>query len=252
MSGRIAQLSLAALRTAASAGWTESAAIAPWLYRFGTLPRTPAIDRDFGPDDDPIAVLGMTSGGATRRLLEASYEASTIAGWYTFARIPLQAQPVAASKLYVSPKPEALAHAWPLLAGVFVRCEVRSFKVGRGIEGLLRPDKIVAYFEDVAHMREVAKEVASTLHGCPAQGTPFTSDLGGNGLLSTGVDPPASNPPVSWRSWITKRLADSLTAHLGMPRDQLVAAILADIRAAGIDPDLWQPIGDPFRDTRPS
>jgi hypothetical protein len=137
------------------------------------------------------------------------------------------------------------------MADVFVRFEVRSFKIGRGIEGLLRPDKIVAYFEDGAHMEEVAGELCRSLRGCPAQGVPFTAEFGGNGLLSCGVDPPASEPAVSWRSWVTQRLGASLTAHGGLPREELVAAALADIRLAGIDPDLWQPAGDPFRDASP-
>jgi hypothetical protein len=236
---------------AASARWTDPALVAQWLYHFGTLPRLPAMDRDFGPDDDPIAVLGMTVGSATRRLLEAQYEATSLAGWYSFARAPVRAQTVPVSKLYVSPRPEALADAFPRIAQVLARFEVRSFKIGRGIEGLLRPDKIVVYFEDGAHMEQVTAALCRALRGCPAQGAPFTSELGGNGLVSSGVDPPASDPAVSWRSWVTKRLAASLTTHRCMQRDDVVAAALAEIRLAGIDPDLWRPTGDAFRDARP-
>ena len=226
----------------------EPGVVARWLYRFGTVPRGSAIDRDFGPDDDPMAVLGMTVGGKTRRLLETAYEATSLSGWYSFARTPAKMHFAAVCKLYVSPRPEALADAFPRIADELVRSDVRSFKVGRGIEGLLRPDKIVAYFEERAHMEAVAGALDRALRGCPAQGVPFTCEAGGNGLLSSGVDPPPGNTATSWRSWVTKRLAASLTAHRGTPGGDLVAAVLSDIRLAGVNPELWLPTADCFRD----
>lgn len=236
----------------AASGLSEDpGVVAQWLYRFGTVPRGPAIDRDFGPDDDPMAVLGMTVGGAARRRLEEAYEATSQAGWYSFARTTAGLQLSAACKLYVSPRPEALADAFLKIADEFVRSDVRSFKVGRGIEGLLRPDKIVAYFDDRAHMEAVAGALDRSLLGCPAQGVPFSTEAGGNGLLSSGVDPPPGTSGTSWRSWVTKRLAASLTARRATPCEDLVAAALADLRLAGIDPVRWLPSADAFRDVRP-
>ncbi len=246
MPERIEQLSLAALRMAASVPSMDSGVVAQWLYRFGTLPRGPAIERDFGPDDDPMAVLGLTVGGAARRRLEAEYEATSFAGWYSFARLPLQLQFEPACKLYVSPRPEALAEAFPRIVDVLARSNVRSFKVGRGIEGLLRPDKLVAYFDGHDHLDTVARELDRVLLGCPAQGVPFTTGLAGNGLLSAGVDPPASETPVSWRSWITKRLAASLTTHRASPLGNVANAVLADMRAMGVDPVRWHANPDAF------
>jgi hypothetical protein len=248
VNGRIELLSLAALRMAASGLSEEPGVVAQWLYRFGTLPRGPAIDRDFGPDDDPMAVLGMTVGGRARRLLETAYEATSLSGWYSFARTPIRVQFAAACKLYVSPRPEALADAFPRVVDELVQSDVRSFKVGRGIEGLLRPDKVVAYFEDRAHLEAVAGALEWALRGCPAQGVPFTTEAGGNGLLSSGVDPPPGSTATSWRSWVTKRLAASLTARRATPREDPVAVALADIRLAGVDPARWLPNADAFRD----
>lgn len=252
MSGRIQHLSLAALRMAASASFDEAAVAAQWLYHFGTVPRGPAIDRDFGPDDDPMAVLGMTVGGRIRRLLETEYEPSSLTGWYSFARTSAPAQLAAACKLYVSPRPEALPDAFPRIADAFVRSKVRSFKVGRGIEGLLRPDKVIAYFDDPGHMEAVAGALERSLSGCPAQGVPFTTDTAGNGLLSSGVDPPLGNAAASWRSWVTKRLAASLMARWATSCPDTVAAVLADMCAAGIDPQRWVATADAFRDESPS
>lgn len=248
MNSCIERLSLAALRMAARGLSEEPGIVARWLYRFGTVPRGPAIDRDFGPDDDPMAVLGMTVGGNVRRLLETAYEATSLSGWYSFARTPARLQFAPACKLYVSPRPEALADAFPRIAHELVRSDVRSFKVGRGIEGLLRPDKIIVYFEDRAHMEAVIAALDRALWGCPAQGVPFTAEAGGNGLLSTGVDPPPGNTPTSWRSWVTKRLATSLTVRRATPSEDPVEATLTDIRLAGVDPELWLPNKDAFRD----
>jgi hypothetical protein len=233
---------------AASGLSEEPGVVAQWLYRFGTVPRGPAIERDFGPDDDPMAVLGMTVGGGVRRLLEPVYEATSFSGWYSFARTSTQVQFAAICKLYVSPRPEALAEAFPRIADEFVRFNVGSFKVGRGIEGLLRPDKIIAYFDDRAHMEAVAGALERSLWGCPTQGVPFTTGAGGNGLLSSGVDPPPGNAATSWRAWVTKRLAASLTSRRGSPCEDAVEGAIAEIRLAGVDPERWHPNADAFRE----
>lgn len=245
VTGRIARLSLAALRMAAEGSLTEPKDVARWLYSFGTAPRGPGIDRDFGPDDNTMAVLGLTAGGRVRRLLAASYEAHTFPGWYSFAWAKSPDQRPIACKLYVSPAPEALTDAFPIIAEQFVRSEVRSFKVGRGVEGLLRPDKIVAYFEDHAHLQDVANALDQSLQSFPAQGAPFTAEAGVDGLLSVGVDPPPlGTAATSWRSWVTKRLAISLTsprAHEGLDR---VGTTLEEIRLAGVDAVSWKPTSD--------
>jgi hypothetical protein len=80
---------------------------------------------------------------------------------------------------------------------------------------------------------------------------PFSTEAGGNGLLSSGVDPPPGTSVTSWRSWVTKRLAASLTARRATPYEDPVAAALADIRLAGVDPERWLPSADAFRDERP-
>jgi hypothetical protein len=237
--GRIKYLSLAALRMAASGFSLEPEVVARWLYRFGTLPHGPEMDHDFGPDDDPMIVLAMTVGGSARRLLEAKYDATSLTGWYCFTRTGAPGQLTAACKLYVSPRPEALADAFPRIVRELARSDVRSFKVGRGIEGLLRADKIIAYFDDRAGMDAVAGALCRALSGCPAQGVPFTTDAGDDGLLSWGVDPPLGNEAASWRAWVTKRLAASLTKRCAASHPDPAAAALDDIRRAGVDPERW-------------
>jgi hypothetical protein len=242
--GRLAQLSLAALRMAAAGRPHDHEIVARRLYRFGTHPRGPAVERDFGLDDEPMGVLGLTKGGRSRRCLEAAYEATTHPGWISFAQAASPAQAAPTCKLYVSPMPEALASAFPIIAETFASAGVRSFKVGRALEGLLRPDKIVAYFDDRAHLQAVALTLETRLLGCRPHGTPFTADAGGDGLLSWGVDPADWTAGPSWRSWITRRLAVALTTT---KRADRVVAALEDIREAGVDPEQWAPTGSAFQ-----
>lgn len=244
MTGRLARLSAAGLRIAAAGLPADREVVARRLYRFGTHPRGPAIERDFGLDDEPMAVLGLAPGGSARRCLEAAYEPSTHPGWISFARGAAAAGRAPRYKLYVSPRPEALARAFPIVAEAFASAGVRSFKVGRALHGLLRPDKIVAYFDDRAHLGAVANMLEARLSGCRAQGTPFTADAGGDGLLSWGVDPADPTAGASWRAWITRRLALALTTT---ERGDRIAAALDSIRDAGVDPERWAPAGDGAR-----
>ena len=247
MTGRIARLSLSALRMAACGPPGDPAALAHWLYRFGSVPRGPAIDRDFGADDEPMGALGLTIGGPARRLLEPAYEASTLQGWYSFARTAEPPQLAAACKLYVSPLPQALPDAFVRIVETLVQAQVRSFKVGRGVEGLLRPDKILAYFDARPQLDAVVAKLRVRLHGCPAQGVPFTAEEGGDGLLSSGVDPPFGDAAASWRAWVTARLAAGLVARRGRPPAEVVAGTLSELRSAGVDTGRWRTGAGTFR-----
>jgi hypothetical protein len=171
--------------------------------------------------------------------MEAAYDATTLPGWYAFSRRHTPVQLTAACKLYVSPRPEALADAFPQIVAELVEASVRSFKVGRGSDGLLRPDKVIAYFDSRSELDTVARGLERGLRGCPAQGVPFTAELAGDGLLSWGVDPPLGHPAMSWRAWVTGRLAERLVAHQAVSLPDPVDATLGDMRRAGVDPNGW-------------
>lgn len=237
---------MAAIRMAANGPMIDPKAVAQWLYRFGTAPCGPTIGHDFGKEDDPMGLLGLTQGGPARRLLETTFEAYSFPAWYAFELHGKDTTATTALKLYVSPAPRELPLAFPVIAKEFARLKVRSFKVGRGIEGLLRSDKIVAHFEDREHMEEVAQAIALSLPTISVQGVPFTEEARGNGLLSFGVDPPYDTEARSWRSWLTKRLANGLiSARSGSPRDRIEAALDA-MRSAGVDPLIWKPASQEF------
>ncbi len=236
---RISQLSSRALVLATALPTTETAKIARWLYHYGSLPRGSTIELNFGPGDDPMAVLGLTLGGVARRNLEVAYEATTYPGWLSFTLTLTPILTHAACKLYVSPQPEALATAFPIIAETFVEMKVRSFKVGRRIEGLLRPDKIIAYFDNRSDLDAVADTLCERLNGCPAQGVPFTAEAGLDGLLSWGIDPPPSTEALSWRSWITKRLANEIVKVRPSSDSVAVAAALSGVTALGVNTARW-------------
>lgn len=235
MDGRLAELSLRAIRTVAALPTSDVGLIARRLYSYGAAPFGRDAELALGPGDNALSVLGLAPGGAVRELLAEPYEASTYPGWISFSRAGRQMGDAPACKLYVSPRPEALAAAFPVVASTFARLEVVSFKVGRGAAGLLRPDKIVAYFDDPDHLGAVAKALSLALRRAPAQGAPFTAELAGDGLLSWGRDPrPAPDAPLqSWRSWITARLAEAIVA-VRRPGEDPAPAVMARLSAQGV------------------
>jgi len=239
MARRIDALSERALFLAAALGIGGKKRLARWLYQFGTVPRGPEVERNFGHGDDAMGVLGLTPGGAARVLLEETYEVTTFPGWLSFTSELAPIVEQAAFKLYVSPHPTALATAFPVIAEVFKQMNVRSFKVGRGIEGLLRPDKLVAYFNDHATLHGVARTLGQRLAGCPAQPVPFTAETVGGGLLSWASDPPLGSDGLSWRAWITRRLAEGMLGRCAASPSGAVANALRHVATLGVDGATW-------------
>jgi hypothetical protein len=151
-------------------------------------------------------------------------------------------------KLYVSPKPESAAAAFDAVAAALGGARgVRGFKIGAEVDGLCRPDKLVAYFDRLDELRDGAERVRERLGGCPAHGVPFTAAITLDGLLSWGADPPVSGQ-VSWRLWVSERLADYLEDAAAEPEPWRFA--LERLRLAGIDTETWVPTGDMWEQAR--
>jgi hypothetical protein len=93
-------------------------------------------------------------------------------------------------------------------AETFGETGVQQFKVGRDIYGMLRPDKLVAYFATQQQLCETSERLYARVGGMAAHGVPFTCELHGDGLLSWGMDPPkraqvlAWQERQSWRFWV--------------------------------------------------
>ena len=129
-------------------------------------------------------------------------------------------------------------------------CELHgaaAFKVGRGLQGLSRPDKCVIYYPTHAAALSAAADLAWRLQECEGQGVPFTQNVGPTLVVSVGQDPPeeefwSSMAPRSWRSWVTHRLAASLiTADESNSPLTAWEFALIRIRLDGVNPESWSP-----------
>ncbi len=152
-------------------------------------------------------------------------------------------------KLYVSPACNELREAFAATAEAFSNSAAFHWKVGNGVFGLLRPDKIVAYFYEFTDLQDTAADILKRLEGCSAHGVPFTAEIAGRGLLSWGADPPADEHTVrwlereSWRGRICNLLATALalaktSPHVGVSASQFA---MERARLEGIDTDTWAP-----------
>ena len=155
-------------------------------------------------------------------------------------------------KLYISPAMSAVQEAFRTATTIVVNSKAVHMKIGSTAEGLLRPDKIVAYFREMSDLSEAAQRILEMLNACPAHGVPFTAEIGGEGLLSWGMDPAADIYAVpwlvqeSWRMRICRRLA---TALLAARSEGLVAEAACDfamrrIEMDGVDVSVWAPHGN--------
>ncbi|HEV7785962.1 MAG TPA: hypothetical protein VGQ28_11540 [Thermoanaerobaculia bacterium] len=156
-------------------------------------------------------------------------------------------------KLYLSPAPEALAEGFGRILDALAAARAPQFKIGSAAAGLLRPDKMVAYFPSFERLAAAAEALTERLAGTPAQGVPFTSEIAGGGLLSWGIDPPAGSPwsgSESWRLWLTHRLAVALLSgkNAGGSGVEPWRFALERLRLEGVDTDSWTPGGTLFRE----
>ncbi|HYX24528.1 MAG TPA: hypothetical protein VFC23_10290 [Thermoanaerobaculia bacterium] len=270
--GRLAELSLAALRygqalalagTAATGALADPLRLSLRLYGYNRRPLTPAWKRRLA---DAAAVerhLGIGPGGLHRRRLDQGWSRTgSSETWLSWRRRGSDrdggglAAAGATWKLYVSPQPEALADGFGRILDALTAARAPQIKVGAGAAGLLRPDKMVAYFGSFERLAAAADAVTERLGGTPAQGVPFTSEIGGDGLLSWGVDPPAGpwSGGESWRLWLTHRLAVALLAGKLAGKSAETAGVepwrfaLERLRLEGVDTDSWTPGGRLFRE----
>jgi hypothetical protein len=154
-------------------------------------------------------------------------------------------------KLYLSPSVEqvgdVLLGAIPALLatrGVF------GFKIGTGLGGVCRPDKMVAYFSDRDCLAVLADRLVTDLAGARAHGVAFTAPVAADRLLSWGMDPPVQSGSVhrySWRQWVAANLAHGLREALAQPQTPPQTGsdpwrhAVRRIRLAGVDTGTWTP-----------
>jgi hypothetical protein len=253
--GVVARISLDALRYGQEISRLSSdfADVASCLYRYNTLPLSTAVARVLPTPEALDRFLGMSGPESLLPLLRSHWALATSSlapgqwyGWVSRAVPNSSDVKPLIHKLYVSPKWEQLGAAIRLCLPVLLDIGAPAFKWGRQLTGILRPDKFVIYFQDRDTLVRTARHLQVVLRELPAQGVPFTTEIGGAGLLSWAKDPLpfagalATNERQSWRQWVCIRLAKSLTAPLisanGVEPWELA---LAHLHAEGVDPESW-------------
>lgn len=252
--GRLAEISLAALRYAQDLAEDDPLSLSFRLYGYNRRPLTPAWKRLLPKGESVLAWLGIGPGGPYRQLLDRSWERTGggSAEWWLSWRSRQDGDlsgSGATWKLYVSPMPEALPGSFGDILEALAAAKAAQFKVGADALGILRADKIVSYFPSFERLAAAAEALEARLSGIPAQGVPFTSEIGGRGLLSWGVDPPREESPFggeSWRLWLTHRLARALVSARSVEGSEPSASepwqfALDRVRLEGVDTDTWTP-----------
>jgi hypothetical protein len=248
--GRLGQLSVDALRYAQNLQVDDARVLALRLYCYNRQPVTPAWAERLPTREATSRYLGVTKGktGSVPGRGWISLTGPDVdehwLSWRSLA--PEGPSEHVAYKLYVSPSPPAVPEALRIAAEVLFELRAPAFKVGADLHGLLRPDKLVAYFESFEHLAAAAARLRDRLHGLPAHGVPFTAEISADGLLSWGVDPPRHERGVtwsgdSWRLWVVGQLAAGLLAARSATDEEPWRYALERIRLEGVDPDTWIP-----------
>lgn len=262
--GSLQRLSLEALRYGQALGLTDRMALSSRLYNYNRAPLSPSWKRTLTDAAAIDQYLGIRQE-RVRELLDREW--STLSdpvlseGWLAwqsrrFGSSTSFGKPTRIGcKLYISPRTDYLPKCFPTILAVLSRCRVHHFKIGKGIHGLLRPDKMVAYFSSYEDLVATAEQLKKELDGCPAQGVPFTAELAGDGLLSWGVDPSAQGQVLpwigreSWRLWVANKLAVALIATSTEDTSHLEPwhFALRRLQLEGVDTESWTPAGTDWK-----
>ncbi len=253
--GAVARLSYDAMRWAQVQPIEDPERLSSWLYSYNALPASPAWARRLGRRERLDDALGLSSSGPAREILDTAYVCEDLPSWRSWRleaggpRVDID-QP--SYKLYVSPHPDALGEAFRTAVRCMVAARVPAFKLGKGVHGMLRPDKLVVYVDEYEALEDLGASLAAKLRGCPAQGVPFTAALSDDGLLSWGMDPPRGDRIPgwsgieSWRIWVTNRLARSILRARGLGSGGLEPwrYALARLAIEGVNVDGWLPAAE--------
>ena len=256
-SGRIGDLSRAALRYGQDLVGLPEQVLARRLYGYGHRPVPAGLRRRLSDEAALAAYLGLDPCGSDYEQLAAGWHEIVPLGggqgsnWRRWCPrlAPLQETDGPSYKLYVSPPMAELKAVIATVASSLTAARgVRAFKVGFSVAAICRPDKMVVYFDRLDDLQAGASMLIERLDGCPAQGVPFTAEIARDGLLSWGADPPtraAANGTggMSWRMWVTHRLAEYLTTTGNSDCGELEPweFALRRLRLSGIDTDTWVP-----------
>jgi HopA1 effector protein family len=240
--GVIGRLSVEAIRYGASLPRHDLHAIARRLYRYNHQPLTPPYARTYDAETDDVR-LGLAAPRVAS-VLARYWTRVTATGRPWVSWVARASDERGTFKLYVSPAAEAVREVFPAVVTAVTPHRPCALKVGRGVHGLLRPDKMVVYFARRDDLHGAAQTLAAALAGALPHGTPFTSAVTADGLLSWGVDPTDDEGLVSllrsesWRERLCNQIAAALVTA---PDGDRVPFVLARLEAHGVDVRTWSP-----------
>jgi hypothetical protein len=238
--GRLAQLSLTGLKHAQALEQPSVAASAARLYAWNRMPssawRKAAAE--------PALLAARATRAAGTKWIQV-LPGPPVAPWCIWRPHSDRIEPAGRRwKVYVSPHPLQLAEAVAAAMAACAELPVISLKYGADAQGMLRPDKLVVHLATPEAVHLLADRLLSALDGCPVHGVPYTAELGGDGLISWGCDPPPGSSAAeigpSWRAWVTRLLAEGLAGER-RPGAESWERSLNDIERAGVDPSTWAP-----------
>lgn len=248
----VSRLSLDALLHAQDLESDDPRTLTSALYLYNRLPLTPFWRTRFPSVAAILAHVGADRGSLRARLDRDWIQNARGRGWISWASKSYVARQTddVTYKLYVSVRPERIRDAFETVVRVLAEIPGVPFKMGDDAVGLLRPDKIVAYFRSREELDAAAGELHRELAGCDAHGVPFSAGLDDTGLLSWGVDPPDTERALrwlgrdSWRLWIAKKLGQAMALAKTSRNAHAVAAwqfAVERARRHGVDVQTWTP-----------
>ena len=137
----------------------DSNQLATWLYNYGREPVSREWVKRIPNKQAFEKFLGLQRNSPIQVALEKEYIYYEVEGWHAWRH---QESDIEHSlqqltyKLYVSPKPIVFASLLPLITQCFSDLKVPSFKIGKDVFGILRPDKLVAYFDNIEDLLRAA------------------------------------------------------------------------------------------------
>jgi hypothetical protein len=251
---RLTTLSLRAMQYGLLLGGLDLPCLSHRLYTYNTIPwdgfkrllfyaEYPVPKYLFSAAPDEISNL-LRKHWEPDNLLEVKY-------WLSWSR-PI-ADPKyfiksekATFKLYISPLIDDLPKVFRLAIPILSASAAFCFKAGATVQGLLRPDKMVVYFENKEELMETATLLKNALCDCQPQGVPFTTQLDEGGMLSWAVDP--TSPDLlsiikggGWRLKVTNHLALAIIQSQKEQFDMQKAMLFikAKLLSVGINPQDW-------------
>ncbi|SEI53230.1 hypothetical protein SAMN05216327_102275 [Dyadobacter sp. SG02] len=246
------EISSGAIRYAVQLNEADAASLAGKLYAYNTAPLFLTSANALKTFEDVVAFLGIgRNDPLTHELLENwhTHEPGQKYSWISWSRKRKErhdARVRSTYKIYISPVLEELPEVFEKAVRVLTGSGAFSFKIGMNREGLLRPDKFVAYFNAFDHLTAAAGQLDGVLKGHKAQGVPFTAPLDGSGMLSWGMDSATDGilkdrEGGSWRAAVTEKLAASISLSKTekLSQEECVDFVLKKMMLEGIDPTTW-------------